>query len=83
LLLKGKRAVKVKFTRHAKRRTKLYQISEDNITKILLEKDFLPGQHEIVRKTDFHPYPIKIIFSKEYDILTVISAYPLKKRLKK
>jgi hypothetical protein len=49
----------------------------------LLERDFASGRHEIIRETAIHPYPLKIIFSKEADILTVISAYPLKRGLKK
>jgi hypothetical protein len=75
--------VKVKFTRHSKRRIRLYGISEDVISEVLLERDFTSGRHEIIRKTAIHPYPLKIIFPKEGDILTVMSAYPLKRGLKK
>lgn len=73
------RVVKVKFTRHAKRRIKLYGLSEDIVCQILLERDLASGHHEIIRKTDHHLYPLKIIFSKEAGTLIVISAYPLKK----
>jgi hypothetical protein len=75
------RVGKVKFTRHAKRRIKLYGLSEDIVCRILLERDLESGHHEIIRKTDQHRYPIKVIFSRDADILTVISAYPLKKGL--
>lgn len=72
--------MRIKFSRHAKRRAKLYSISESVIVKVLENKD-LSGQgiHEIVKDVAGFKYPLKIVFILENDIITVITNYPLKK----
>ena len=76
---KGKCKVKVKFSRHAKRRAKLYEIPESTIKKILADSKLNDGEHELIRDITGFKYPIKIVISVENDIMTVITNYPLKK----
>jgi hypothetical protein len=73
------RAVKIKFSRHAKRRADLYKIPESAILKILGEKELRPGTHEIIQKIEGFKYPLKIVITVEDDIITVITNHPLKK----
>lgn len=69
----------VKFSRHAKRRAKLYDIPESTIEKILADSDLNDGEHELIRDIVGFEYPIKIVVSVENDIMTVMTNYPLKK----
>jgi hypothetical protein len=69
----------IKFSRHAKRRAKLYNIPETTIEEILKDLDFQDGEHEIIKGVQGFEYPIKIVVSIEGDIQTVITSYPLKK----
>ncbi len=69
----------IKFTRHAKRRGKLYQISESQVSRILMDKVLQPGRQEIIQEMVSFPYPLKIIFTVKGDQLTGITTYPLKK----
>jgi hypothetical protein len=74
--------MEIKFSRHAKRRAKLYGISESAVSAILAKMNFTQGEHEIV--TDIgQKYPLKMVISIEKDTLTVITNYPLKKGRKK
>jgi hypothetical protein len=75
--------VEIKFSRHAKRRARLYAISESAVSSILTSMNFHQGEHEIVRNlTGFH-YPVKIVVSVEGDTVTIITNYPLKKGRRK
>jgi sulfur carrier protein ThiS len=69
----------IKFSRHAKRRAKLYNIPEATIEEILKDLDFQDGEHEIIKDVQGFEYPIKVVVSVEGDMLTVITSYPLKK----
>ena len=71
--------MKVKFSRHAKRRAKLYEIPESTIEKILADSELNDGEHGLIRDIAGFKYPIKIVISVENDIMTVITNYPLKK----
>ncbi len=75
---KGKCQV-VKFSRHAKRRAKLYTIPESTVEKILADSDLSDGDHEVIRNVPGFKYPIKIVVSVESNAMTVITNYPLKK----
>jgi hypothetical protein len=75
--------VKIKFSRHAKRRAKLYDIPESAISSILISMNLHQGEHEIVRNITGFQYPLKIVVSVEGDKVTVITNYPLKKGRKK
>ena len=69
----------IKFSRHAKRRAKLYNISEDIIINILENLKLSEGEHEIIRDVEGFKYPLKIVVKVESDIVTVVTNYPLKK----
>lgn len=71
--------MKIKFSRHAKRRARLYKIPESTILKILLGKELHPGTHEIIENAAGFKYPLKIVVAVKDDILTVITNYPVKK----
>jgi len=71
--------VEIKFSRHAKRRAKLYKIPESTILGILEGKDFTQGKEEIIENVEGFSYPLKIIIAVENDIITIETNYPLKK----
>lgn len=69
----------ISFSRHAKRRAKLYHIPESTIEEILIDLDLSDGEHELIRDIPGFIYPIKIVVSVESNVITVITNYPLKK----
>lgn len=71
--------MKIKFSRHAKRRAKLYKIPESTISGILKNIELSHGKHEIIKNIEGLKYPLKIVIAIESDIITVITNYPLKK----
>jgi len=71
--------MKIKFSRHARRRAKLYKISEEMLKNILEGKNLSQGNQEIIEDVEGFKYPLKIVISVENDIITVITNYPLKK----
>lgn len=74
--------MEIKFSRHAKRRAKLYNISESAIIKILEEKELNQGNQEIIENVEGFKYPLKIVITVEDDIITVITNYLIKKEIK-
>jgi len=75
--------VEIKFSRHAKRRGKLYKIPEETVRKILAGKELIQGNQEIIENVEGFKYPLKIAVSVEDDIITVVTNYPLKKGRKR
>jgi len=75
--------VKLKFSRHAKRRGKLYRIPEETVKKILERKKLKKGYQEIIEYIKNFKYPLKLVISYENGIIIVITIYLLKKRRKK
>lgn len=72
--------MKIKFSRHAKRRGKLYSISETIVLRVLEGKTLSKqGINEIVENVEGFKYSLKIVFAVENDIITIITNYPLKK----
>ncbi len=69
----------IKFSRHASRRLKLYNIPEDIVRNIIIDSNVDEGYNEVVKTIAGFRLPIKIVFAYEDDIFTVITAYPLKK----
>ncbi len=69
----------VKFSRHAKRRAKLYKIPESVIISILQGKTLSPGVHEIVENVEGFHFPVKIVVRAHADTATLITNYPLRK----
>lgn len=68
---------------------KLYGISEETVSSIVehrhQELSFADGKNEVIGKESFtqYGYPIKVVFYQEKEKITVITAYPLKRGLKK
>jgi hypothetical protein len=71
--------MEIKFSRHAKRRAKLYGISESVVVDILRNMNLHQGEHEIIKNVTGFRYSLKIVVSIERDTVTVITNYPLKK----
>ena len=71
--------MEIKFSRHAKRRAKLYKIPESTIIKVLEGKELNQGNQEIIENVEGLKYPLKIIVAVENDIITIVTNYPLKK----
>lgn len=75
--------MELSFSRHAKRRAKLYGIPESTITDILNKVNLPQGKHEMVKDVAGFGYPLKLVVSVEGDTVTVVTNYPLKKGLGK
>lgn len=75
--------MEIKFSRHAKRRAKLYDISDSTVTDILTSMNLGQGDHEIIKDVAGFKYPLKIVVSIEENTITVITNYPMKKGRKK
>jgi hypothetical protein len=75
--------MEIKFSRHAKRRAKLYQILESTVISILKDRKFTLEKPEIVQTVDNCYYPLKIIIVVDNQTITVITNYPLKKEMPK
>ncbi|MBN1996081.1 DUF4258 domain-containing protein [candidate division KSB1 bacterium] len=69
----------INFSRHAKRRVKLYKIPESEIEKFIAESKLNDGEQVLIKNIDGFGYPIKILISRKKEIVTVITCYPLKK----
>jgi len=74
--------MKITFSRHAKRRAKLYDIPESAVSAILSSMKLRQGEHEIIKSIG-QKYPLKIVVSVESGTVTVITNYFLKKGRKK
>jgi len=75
---------KVIFSRHAKRRMKLYEISEDHVLTVLAaghQENCDPDRTALVKDINGFQYPLKVVVQKEGDTCTIITAYPLKRKL--
>jgi hypothetical protein len=73
----------IKFSRHAKRRMKLYDINENDVLAVINEgerEQLAAGKvrflHELKGKFS---HPLKVIGIEEKESLLIITAYPLKK----
>ncbi len=75
--------MEIKFSRHAKRRSKLYKIPELTILKILEGKNLTQGTQEIIENVEGFKYPLKIVVAVKDDMITIITNYPLKKGRKR
>lgn len=75
--------MKIKFSRHAKRRAKLYKIPESTISEVLATMELTQGEHEIIKDLPGFKFPIKIFIVVEKKVITVITSYPLKEGRKK
>jgi len=72
--------MKIKYSRHAKRRAKLYGISLVDVEAVLKRTKLLQGRQEITRSMKSRTLSVKIIVDVSQDTVTVITVYPLKRR---
>jgi len=56
--------VEIRFSRHAKRRGKLYRISESTVLEILEGRELTQGKHEIIQNIEGFTYPLKEALAK-------------------
>jgi hypothetical protein len=75
--------MRIKFSRHAKRRARLYGVSESIIADILTNTNLHQGEQEIIRNVEGFKFPLKIVVFVKEDLATVITNYPLKKGRKR
>lgn len=75
--------MKIVFSRHAKRRAKLYGIPESVITGILKGMRLRQGENTIVKDVPGISFPLKVVISVENELIKIITNYPLKKGKKK
>jgi hypothetical protein len=66
----------------------LYNLTENAVVSVIKQQnpnvDFLSGKYEILGdKKTLHGYPLKVVFSCENNEVIVITAYPLKRGIKK
>lgn len=77
----------IKFSRHSKRRMKLYGISEEDVLNVLRNgRKETSGDGKIFFLHDINEkfkYPVKVITVQGDKAFVIVSAYPLKKRRKK
>lgn len=71
--------MQIKFSRHARRRARLFRISERTVSDILKDSALSQGKHEIIKAVKGFKYPLKIVVYVESSTVTVITNYPLRK----
>lgn len=75
--------MKIRFSRHAKQRAKLYKIPQPVIEKILDEATLVAGKQVIFSDIPQLSHPIKIVVAVENDTVTVVTNYPLRAGVKR
>jgi hypothetical protein len=76
------RDIDVKFSRHAKGRMKLYDISEAQVVEVLRHGERAvdsAGRVTYLHKVQGFRYPIKVVMLGKPDSVLVLTAYPLKR----
>ena len=71
----------VQFPRHARRRMRLYKISEKVIISIFENAPLTSGKHTLIQEIPGQKLPAKIVAVVENSTITIVTAYPLKKGL--
>ena len=75
--------MEIRFSRHAKRRAKLYSIPESTVEQIITKANLVDGENEIIEIAPGFKFPLKIVAVLEDEVVTVVTSYPLKKRATK
>ncbi|MBK8639360.1 MAG: hypothetical protein IPN92_14220 [Chromatiaceae bacterium] len=74
--------MEIRFSRHARRRAKLYGIPESTVEQTIANANLTDGENKIIELAPGFKFPLKIIAVLEGQIVTVIKTYPLKKGLR-
>ncbi|OHB94488.1 MAG: hypothetical protein A3E19_01240 [Planctomycetes bacterium RIFCSPHIGHO2_12_FULL_52_36] len=74
----------MEFTRHARRRMRLYEISQEEVEEAVSKPDKIDieSNRKVVYKIfaqRFKGMPLKVVYVKEEGDVVILSAYPLKK----
>ena len=79
-----KSKLNIKFSRHAKRRMKLYKLKHEDIKQVIHNGEQILKSKKIVYLLNLpkFKYPIKVVAENEEDYLYIITAYPLKRGYK-
>ena len=72
--------MEIKFSRHARRRMKLYKIPKDIVFDLVKHEKNL-GKQTIVKPVKGFTYPLKIVFDVTDSFVIIVTAYPLKRGL--
>ncbi len=75
--------MQIRFSRHAKRRIKSYNIFQSIVQKILKGKELIEGNQVIVENVKGLKYPLKIIIAVGHEIVTGYNNVSFKKGDKK
>jgi hypothetical protein len=75
--------VEIQFSRHARRRARLYGISERTVSGLLEDTALSHGTHEIIKAVRGFKYPLKVVVYVQSNTATVLTNYPLRKGRKK
>ena len=78
--------MRIIFTRHSRRRMRLYRISEEIVNLVLkksVEINHIGDKKEAIATIKNFKYPLKVVFREFEDKIIIITVYPLKKGLKK
>ena len=76
--------MKIKFSRHARRRMKLYDIDEQDVVESVMNNlnrvGTAAGKKEIVdeKYKQKYLYPLKTVFVVESELVTIVTTYPMK-----
>lgn len=76
----------IKYTRHAKRRTKLYKISDAEIKTVIKQGKKIQdseGKLEFVQNVNKRKLPLKVVCKMVDNDYLIITCYPLKKGIRK
>ena len=75
----------IKYSRHAKRRMKLYQITENNISEVIscgsLKATNSGNNWKLFQPHNFR-FPLKVVYREEENCIIIVTCYPLKGALK-
>jgi len=77
--------MRFRFTRHAKRRKRLYKLDADDVKAAVLKPDrrYLEHGCHVAEKHfpgKYREMPVKVVYAVESDVFEIVSCYPLKKR---
>lgn len=72
-------SMKILVSRHAKRRMKLYGLSEDTVLPYIQKTILAEGANELLFELPGTKYPVKVVVAVEGGIATIITSYPLKR----
>ena len=71
----------IHFSRHARRRMRLYKITENVVINIVENAGLSLGKQTFLHESAGQKLPVKIVAVVEETVTTIVTVYPLKKGL--